>query len=92
MRTLLSRDVTVFKSKFNTNLLILYELDYWNGKVAIPTGLSFSVVLLFLIYGCVEGCGIVPFLFECFSHMLHFVTQIFCFTYCFGMINERGQQ
>jgi hypothetical protein len=81
----------VFKLNFVSNLLFLYELDCWNDKVAIPTVLSSSVVLSFLIHGCVEGCGIVPILFEYFSQMSHFVTQTFCFTYCLGTINERGQ-
>jgi hypothetical protein len=37
---------TVFILNFPSNLLILRDIDSWNGKEATPTGLVFSVVLL----------------------------------------------
>jgi hypothetical protein len=37
---------TVFLLNFPNNLLILYEVHCWNGKEVIPTGTSFSAVLL----------------------------------------------
>jgi hypothetical protein len=60
-------------------LLVSCEHDCWNSKEANPTGLPFSAVLLFLVQDSVQGCGIVPILFECFFflQMSDFATQTF---------------
>jgi hypothetical protein len=73
---------TVFILHFPSNLLVLYDVDFWNSKEPPPISLSFYVVFLcVLILALLKATALYPFCLKVFlkchiSSIKHIVSYI----------------